>query len=137
MIRRETFDAVGLLDEGLFMYGDDVDWCRRAWNAGWEVVFFPGACAIHDRGKITALIRCALPLLSRGPYFTIGPNIMAGSGYWGSGACCFAIICFGTFSEQYLAWFTGRNPRLTMTVTRSSGRVSERSFQKAYVIEAE
>lgn len=54
MIRRETFDAVGLLDENLFMYGDDVDWCRRCWKAGWQVVFFPGAQAIHDRGKITA-----------------------------------------------------------------------------------
>ena len=54
MIRREAFDAVGLLDEGLFMYGDDVDWCRRCWNAGWEVVFYPGAQAIHDQGKITA-----------------------------------------------------------------------------------
>jgi GT2 family glycosyltransferase len=54
MIRRETFDEVGLLDEGLFMYGDDVDWCRRARNAGWQVVFYPGAQAIHDRGKITA-----------------------------------------------------------------------------------
>lgn len=53
-IRRETFDIVGLLDEGLFMYGDDVDWCRRCWKAGWEVVFYPGARAIHDRGKITA-----------------------------------------------------------------------------------
>jgi GT2 family glycosyltransferase len=54
MIRRETFDHVGLLDEGLFMYGDDVDWCRRCWKAGWQVVFFPGAKAIHDRGKTTA-----------------------------------------------------------------------------------
>jgi len=54
MIRRDTFDAVGLLDEDLFMYGDDVDWCRRCWNAVWQVVFFPGARAIHDRGKITA-----------------------------------------------------------------------------------
>ena len=54
MVRRETFEAVGLLDEGLFMYGDDVDWCRRCWTAGWQVVFFPGARAIHDRGKITA-----------------------------------------------------------------------------------
>jgi hypothetical protein len=54
MIRREAFDRVGLLDEGLFMYGDDVDWCRRARNDGWEVVFHPGGQAIHDRGKITA-----------------------------------------------------------------------------------
>jgi GT2 family glycosyltransferase len=54
MIRREAFDAVGLLDEDLFMYGDDIDWCRRCWKAGWQVVFYPGAKAIHDRGKITA-----------------------------------------------------------------------------------
>jgi GT2 family glycosyltransferase len=54
MIRREAFNDVGLLDENLFMYGDDVDWCRRCWNAGWQVVFFPGARAIHDHGKITA-----------------------------------------------------------------------------------
>jgi GT2 family glycosyltransferase len=54
MIRRETFDEVGLLDEDLWMYGDDVDWCRRARNAGWQVVFYPGGQAIHDRGKTTA-----------------------------------------------------------------------------------
>jgi GT2 family glycosyltransferase len=54
MIRREAFDEAGLLDEDLFMYGDDVDWCRRAWNAGWQVFFFPDAQAIHDRGKTTA-----------------------------------------------------------------------------------
>jgi len=54
MIRREAFDDVGLLDEGLFMYGDDVDWCRRARNAGWQVIFCPEARAIHDQGKTTA-----------------------------------------------------------------------------------
>jgi len=54
MIRREAFDAVGLLDEGLFMYGDDLDWCRRCWNEGWEVVFYPGPQAIHYGGKTTA-----------------------------------------------------------------------------------
>jgi GT2 family glycosyltransferase len=54
MIRHESFDEVGLLDEDLFMYGDDVDWCRRAWNAGWQVMFYPGGQAIHDRGKTTA-----------------------------------------------------------------------------------
>jgi GT2 family glycosyltransferase len=54
MIRREAFDSVGLLDEDLFMYGDDVDWCRRAWKAGWQVIFYPEARAIHDQGKTTA-----------------------------------------------------------------------------------
>jgi GT2 family glycosyltransferase len=53
-IRREALDSVGLLDENLFMYGDDVDWCRRARNAGWQMTFYPGGQAIHDRGKTTA-----------------------------------------------------------------------------------
>ncbi len=53
MVRREAFNAVGLMDEGFYMYGDDLDWCRRCWNAGWQVVFFPGAKAIHDNGAIT------------------------------------------------------------------------------------
>jgi GT2 family glycosyltransferase len=54
MIRRETFNEVGLLDENLFVYGDDLDWCRRCWKTGWQVVFFPGAKAIHDQCKTTA-----------------------------------------------------------------------------------
>jgi GT2 family glycosyltransferase len=46
-IRREAIDAVGLLDEGFFMYGDELDWCRRFRQAGWRIVFYPGAQAIH------------------------------------------------------------------------------------------
>ncbi len=41
MIRREAFEAVGLLDEGLFMYGDDVDWCRRCVERGMGGGLFP------------------------------------------------------------------------------------------------
>lgn len=50
MVRREALDVVGLLDERFFMYVEDIDWCRRVWAAGWEVVFFPDAQAIHYRG---------------------------------------------------------------------------------------
>jgi GT2 family glycosyltransferase len=46
--RREAIEQVGLLDEEFFMYAEDVDWCRRFWKMGWEVVFFPHACAIHN-----------------------------------------------------------------------------------------
>jgi len=47
MIRREAMEQVGLLDERFFMYGEDIDWCRRFRDAGWRVVFFPRATAIH------------------------------------------------------------------------------------------
>ena len=48
--RREAVDAVGLLDEGFFFYGEDVDWCKRFHDAGWDVVFYPHAEAIHFGG---------------------------------------------------------------------------------------
>jgi hypothetical protein len=47
VVRREAMDQVGLLDERFFMYGEDIDWCRRFNNAGWRVVFYPHAEAIH------------------------------------------------------------------------------------------
>jgi len=49
-VRREALSQFGLLDEAFFMYAEDIDWCRRCWQAGWRVVFFPGACAVHYRG---------------------------------------------------------------------------------------
>jgi hypothetical protein len=50
MARRAAVDEFGLLDEGFFMYGEDIDWCRRCWKAGWKVMFYPGAEAIHYCG---------------------------------------------------------------------------------------
>ena len=47
IVRRKALDIVGLLDEDFFIYGEDIDWCRRFHNAGWGVVFYPGAEAIH------------------------------------------------------------------------------------------
>lgn len=46
-IRRETLHDVGLLDEGYFLYYEDVDYCLRARRAGWRVVYAPGATAVH------------------------------------------------------------------------------------------
>jgi GT2 family glycosyltransferase len=50
MVRREALNQVGLLDERFFIYAEDIDWSKRFWDAGWEVVFFPNAQAIHYRG---------------------------------------------------------------------------------------
>jgi len=47
MVRRSALDDVGRLDERFFMYGEDVDWSFRFRKAGWRVVFYPGAEALH------------------------------------------------------------------------------------------
>jgi GT2 family glycosyltransferase len=54
LLRRKAIEDVGLLDDKFFMYGEDVDWCRRCWKAGWKIVFFPGGEAIHHRGTSSA-----------------------------------------------------------------------------------
>jgi GT2 family glycosyltransferase len=54
MVRREALDQVGGLDERYFMYGEDIDWCKRYNQAGWRVVFYPDAYAVHYCGSSSA-----------------------------------------------------------------------------------
>jgi hypothetical protein len=51
MARREAIERVGLLDEGFFMYSEELDWCRRFRQDGWRVIYLPTAQIIHHRGK--------------------------------------------------------------------------------------
>jgi GT2 family glycosyltransferase len=54
-VRREVLDEVGLLDERYAMAYEDVDWCLRAWEAGYEVAYVPNSRGTHlesvTRGK--------------------------------------------------------------------------------------
>ncbi len=49
--RREVFAQVGGLDEGYFMYSEELDWCRRIKDAGWQIVCLPTAQITHYMGK--------------------------------------------------------------------------------------
>ena len=51
MVRRSALDQVGGFDEGFFMYSEEVDWCRRASDAGWRIAYLPAAQVIHYEGK--------------------------------------------------------------------------------------
>ena len=53
MVRREVYQGVGGLDEGFFMYSEEIDWCKRIKTAaaGWEIVYLPTARVIHHEGK--------------------------------------------------------------------------------------
>ena len=50
MVRRAAIAEVGPMDEAYFMFNEDVDWCRRMKQAGWEVVFVPEGVVRHDIG---------------------------------------------------------------------------------------
>jgi N-acetylglucosaminyl-diphospho-decaprenol L-rhamnosyltransferase len=51
LVRRPLYEQVGGLDEGFFMYSEEMDWCRRFKAAGWQVVYLPTATIIHHEGK--------------------------------------------------------------------------------------
>jgi len=47
VVRRAAVEAVGLLDEGFFLYFEDVDWCLRFGRAGWRIYYVPEARVVH------------------------------------------------------------------------------------------
>jgi len=50
LCRAEAVREVGPLDEGYWLYMEDLDWCRRFWDAGWKVFYEPAAVALHVKG---------------------------------------------------------------------------------------
>ena len=50
LVRRDAIDEVGPLDEEFFLFSEETDWCYRFRQAGWEVLFFPGAECVHVGG---------------------------------------------------------------------------------------
>lgn len=51
MIRRETLEQVGGLDEDYYMYSEEVDWCWRVKQAGWKIFYLPEAEVAHWGGQ--------------------------------------------------------------------------------------
>lgn len=53
MLRREVYERVGGLDEAFFMYGEDLDWCYRIRQAGYNVYYVHATTIIHFKGEST------------------------------------------------------------------------------------
>jgi N-acetylglucosaminyl-diphospho-decaprenol L-rhamnosyltransferase len=57
LCRAEAVREVGLLDEGYWLYMEDLDWCHRFWDAGWQVFYEPAGAALHVKGGSSAARR--------------------------------------------------------------------------------
>ena len=55
MVRRGVLECVGLLDEGYFLYYEDVDLCLQARRAGWSCWYLPEARVVHLVGRSTGV----------------------------------------------------------------------------------
>jgi len=55
MVRRKVFEEIGLMDEGYFLYFEEVDFCYRARKAGWKIVSVPESRVVHLEGRATGI----------------------------------------------------------------------------------
>jgi GT2 family glycosyltransferase len=69
LLRKEVIKEVGKLDEGFFMLFEEVDWCYRIKQAGWEIWFTPTAKVTHHYGQSIKQVKAKMILSShRGLY---------------------------------------------------------------------
>jgi GT2 family glycosyltransferase len=57
LVRADAVRQVGLLDEAFFIYAEEIDWCIRLKQAGWEVWCVPQARFIHFEAQSTRQFR--------------------------------------------------------------------------------
>lgn len=93
LLRRETIDQVGGLDEEFFMYGEDLDWCYRIKEAGWGIYYYPQTTIVHLKGgsarrrpfKIVYEFHRAMILFHRKHYSRQYNSMINGAVYAGVG----------------------------------------------------
>ncbi|HEY7280173.1 MAG TPA: glycosyltransferase family 2 protein [Actinomycetota bacterium] len=68
LLRRAALDEIGLLDEGFFLYGEELDLCTRLRDGGWQVVFTPEVEVTHEGGVSTGRSRRMNLIHSRSIY---------------------------------------------------------------------
>ncbi|MBC7233264.1 MAG: glycosyltransferase family 2 protein [Chloroflexi bacterium] len=81
LLRRQAWEQVGPLDEGFFMYSEELDWCRRLKTVGWRVVYIPWAEVIHHEGQSSSQVMPARHIYfqsSKVRYFRKHHGVLAG-----------------------------------------------------------
>ena len=79
LIRRSCWAELGGFDESFFLYYEDADFCRRAWDADWSVWYEPSIRLTHFRPLHTRPVPPELRLMTRHALLTYAEK------YWGRG----------------------------------------------------
>jgi N-acetylglucosaminyl-diphospho-decaprenol L-rhamnosyltransferase len=64
LVDRQVWDALDGFDPAFFMYGEDADFCLRAWAGGWRPTVTPEAVFVHPGGASSSSERKLLMLLT-------------------------------------------------------------------------
>jgi len=50
LVKRQALVDDGPMDEGYFLHCEDLDWCMRFRQKGWQILFVPGVGIVHHQG---------------------------------------------------------------------------------------
>jgi N-acetylglucosaminyl-diphospho-decaprenol L-rhamnosyltransferase len=106
VIRREVIDSVGLLDDGFFMYFEDVDYCIRVRNGGWKLLYWPAARITHLIGASSNVTKDSA-IRERAPRYYYEARTRFFAKHFGTTGLLLANA----------AWFAGRAVSLARQVT--------------------
>ncbi|CQR58534.1 glycosyl transferase family 2 [Paenibacillus riograndensis SBR5] len=129
LLRRETIEQVGGLDEDFFMYGEDLDWCFRIKEAGWGIYYYPQTSIIHLKGgsarrrpfKIVYEFHRAMILFHRKHYSKRYNSMINGAVYAGVGVK----FALSLVRNALIRPRTAPSPAQTLTSTAEAGSRTE------------
>ena len=105
--RREAIEAVGGFDERFFLYWEDADLCRRIWDAGWKVIYYPEIEIYHFVGKssnfspyrsICHFHKSCYYLCEKNAPHPLSPSLIFS--FFGLAARCMTALLFYSFKSQ-------------------------------------
>ena len=131
MVRKKVIEKIGMLDDRFFIYGEDVDWCKRISLAGWERVFYTDTKAIHYAGSSSA----------NAPVRFLIERLKSSLQYWEKHHShielfIFNLILFINFSIRLIGWLLiiplklNMKNKLINTIKGYIGRITFLLFRK-------
>lgn len=130
VVRREAIAQAGLLDEGYFMYSEEMEWCRRIKSHGWRVVYLPAATVIHHEGRSSEQVVAARHVYfqtSKLRYWraTFGP-------YWTAALRAFLLAGYAyQWLEEGAKWLLGHRRPLRAQRLAAYGQVLRSGLRPA------
>lgn len=104
LVRRQCLAELGGFDESYFLYYEDVDFCRRARLAGWQVLYDPSVWAVHHWPLHARAVPAALRVMTRHALLTYSARHWSG---WSARLLAGLIGCEARLRGAW-AWLMGR-----------------------------
>jgi len=111
LTRRAVWEQIGPLDEQFFMYSEELDWCKRAAQAGWECLYVPEALVVHYEGQSSGQVE------ARRAYLFHTSKVLYWTKYHGSAAaevlrCLLLLTLVLQLLEESVKWLLGHRRAL-------------------------